>query len=52
MFFFWQAVCIENACMLRGSKEGSNGALHSVNSFIELPEKTTYELLIADGRFK
>uniref|UniRef100_A0A3Q0RF79 Periostin n=1 Tax=Amphilophus citrinellus TaxID=61819 RepID=A0A3Q0RF79_AMPCI len=52
VFIYRTAVCIENACMVRGSKEGSNGVLHSVKSLIKLPEKTTYELLIADGRFK
>lgn len=38
--------------MVRGSKEGSNGALHTVRSIIKPAEKNIYELLIADGRFK
>uniref|UniRef100_A0A7N9AMX7 Periostin, osteoblast specific factor a n=1 Tax=Mastacembelus armatus TaxID=205130 RepID=A0A7N9AMX7_9TELE len=52
VFIYRTAVCIENACMVRGSKEGSNGALHLVRSFIKPAEKTIYQLLIADGRFK
>uniref|UniRef100_A0AAX7SG41 Periostin, osteoblast specific factor a n=1 Tax=Astatotilapia calliptera TaxID=8154 RepID=A0AAX7SG41_ASTCA len=52
VFIYRTAVCIENTCMVRGSKEGSNGMLHSVRSLIKPPEKTIYELLIADGRFK
>ncbi|XP_060751753.1 periostin isoform X2 [Tachysurus vachellii] len=51
VFIYRTAVCIENACMLRGSKEGSNGALHLMRSLIRLPEKTMFELLKADGRF-
>ncbi|XP_070699344.1 periostin-like [Pempheris klunzingeri] len=52
VFIYRTAVCIENACMSRGSKEGSNGALHLMKSLIKPAEKTIYELLIADGRFK
>ncbi|KAG7516168.1 periostin isoform X1 [Solea senegalensis] len=52
VFIYRTAVCIENACMLRGSKEGSNGALHVMSSLIKPAEKSMYELLIADGRFK
>uniref|UniRef100_A0A3Q4H1E7 Periostin, osteoblast specific factor a n=1 Tax=Neolamprologus brichardi TaxID=32507 RepID=A0A3Q4H1E7_NEOBR len=52
VFIYRTAVCIENTCMVRGSKEGSNGMLHSVRSLIKPPEKTIYELLISDGRFK
>uniref|UniRef100_A0A8C4GII8 Periostin, osteoblast specific factor a n=1 Tax=Dicentrarchus labrax TaxID=13489 RepID=A0A8C4GII8_DICLA len=52
VFIYRTAVCIENACMQRGSKVGSNGALHVMKSFIKPAEKTMYELLIADGRFK
>ncbi|KAM7374497.1 hypothetical protein PAMP_007150 [Pampus punctatissimus] len=47
-----QAVCIENSCMVRGSKEGRNGAFHVIRSIIRPAEKTVYETLIADGRFK
>ncbi|XP_041807600.1 periostin isoform X2 [Chelmon rostratus] len=52
VFIYRTAVCIENSCMVRGSKEGSNGALHVMKSLIKPAEKTIYELLIADGRFK
>lgn len=52
VFIYRTAVCIENACMTRGGKEGSNGALHVMRSIIKPPEKTIYELLVADGRFK
>ncbi|XP_069576801.1 periostin isoform X2 [Brachyistius frenatus] len=52
VFIYRTAVCIENACLVRGSKEGSNGALHLMRTLIKPSEKTIYELLIADGRFK
>ncbi|KAM9729372.1 periostin isoform 2-T2 [Menidia menidia] len=52
VFIYRTAVCIENACMMRGSKEGTNGALHLMTSLIKPAEKTMYELLVADGRFK
>ncbi|XP_028277746.1 periostin isoform X2 [Parambassis ranga] len=52
VFIYRTAVCIENACMVRGSKEGSNGALHLMSSLIKPAEKTMYQLLVADGRFK
>uniref|UniRef100_UPI0037E72799 periostin-like isoform X1 n=1 Tax=Semicossyphus pulcher TaxID=241346 RepID=UPI0037E72799 len=52
VFIYRTAVCIENACMTRGGKEGSNGALHVMRSIIIPAEKSMYELLIADGRFK
>ncbi|KAM9456548.1 periostin [Clarias gariepinus] len=51
VFVYRTAVCIENACMIRGSKEGSNGVLHLMRSLIQLPEKTVFELLKTDGRF-
>ncbi|XP_062869761.1 periostin [Trichomycterus rosablanca] len=51
VFVYRTAVCIENACMIRGSKEGSNGALHLINSLIRLPQTTMYETLEADGHF-
>ncbi|TKS82895.1 Periostin [Collichthys lucidus] len=52
VFIYRTAVCIENACMLRGSKEGSNGALHVMSSLIKPAQKTMYESLVSDGRFK
>ncbi|XP_031428434.1 periostin [Clupea harengus] len=52
VFIYRTAVCIENACMVRGSKEGSNGALHLMRSLIKPPESTMFDILVADGRFK
>ncbi|XP_054611782.1 periostin-like isoform X2 [Dunckerocampus dactyliophorus] len=52
VFIYRTAVCIENACMVRGSKEGSNGVLHLIRSIIRPSEKTTYQILKADGRFR
>lgn len=52
VFIYRTAVCLENSCMIRGSKEGRNGALHLLRSIINVPEKTIYEILIADGRFR
>ncbi|XP_046870128.1 periostin-like isoform X2 [Hypomesus transpacificus] len=52
VFIYRTAVCIENACMVRGSKEGSNGALHLMRSFIKPGQTTIYEVLTTDGRFK
>uniref|UniRef100_A0A8C9VSU0 Periostin n=1 Tax=Scleropages formosus TaxID=113540 RepID=A0A8C9VSU0_SCLFO len=51
VFVYRTAVCIENACMVRGSKEGSNGALHLMQTLIRPAETTIYEILKADGRF-
>ncbi|TNM84791.1 hypothetical protein fugu_008969 [Takifugu bimaculatus] len=42
----------KTACMLRGSKEGSNSALHVMRSIIKPADKTIYQLLLLDGRFK
>ncbi|KAM4620973.1 periostin-like isoform 2-T2 [Polymixia lowei] len=52
VFIYRTAVCIENACMVRGSKEGSNGALHLMNTLIKPAKTTVYEILVTDGRFK
>ncbi|XP_051766921.1 periostin [Ctenopharyngodon idella] len=52
VFIYRTAVCIENACMVRGSREGSNGVLHLMRSLIQPPQSTIYELLLKDGRFK
>uniref|UniRef100_A0A6Q2Y7S2 Periostin, osteoblast specific factor a n=1 Tax=Esox lucius TaxID=8010 RepID=A0A6Q2Y7S2_ESOLU len=51
-FIYRTAVCIENACMLRGSKEGSNGALHPMKSLIKPAKTTMYQVLKNDGRFR
>ncbi|XP_008331438.1 periostin [Cynoglossus semilaevis] len=52
VFIYRTAACIENSCMLKGSKEGSNGVFHPMNALIKPAEKSMYEVLIADGRFK
>ncbi|KAJ8275578.1 hypothetical protein COCON_G00073300 [Conger conger] len=52
VFIYRTAVCIENSCMVRGSKEGSNGALHLVRRLIKPAETSMYQLLKVDGRFK
>ncbi|XP_061659165.1 periostin-like isoform X2 [Syngnathoides biaculeatus] len=52
VFIYRTAVCIENACMVRGSKQGSNGVLHLIRTIIRPSERTTYDILKADGRFK
>ncbi|XP_038860970.1 periostin-like isoform X1 [Salvelinus namaycush] len=51
VFIYRTAVCIENACMVRGSKEGSNGALHLMRSLIKPAQTTIYQVLMAEGRF-
>ncbi|XP_056262797.1 periostin-like isoform X2 [Pseudoliparis swirei] len=51
VFIYRTAVCIENACMLRGSKEGSKSALHVMNTLIKPAKKTIYELLVSERRF-
>ncbi|XP_056127925.1 periostin, osteoblast specific factor b isoform X1 [Rhinichthys klamathensis goyatoka] len=52
VFVYRTAVCIENACFIRGSKEGSNGALHLMKTLITAPESTMYQLLVKNGAFK
>ncbi|KAM3869243.1 periostin-like [Diretmus argenteus] len=52
VFIYRTAVCIENSCMVRGGKEGSNGALHLMRSLIKPAQRSLYEILMADGRFK
>ncbi|KAK1882782.1 Periostin [Dissostichus eleginoides] len=52
VFIYRTAVCIENSCLVRGSKEGSHSALHLMNFFVKPADKTIYNLLMADGRFK
>uniref|UniRef100_UPI0037E8769D periostin, osteoblast specific factor b isoform X3 n=1 Tax=Semicossyphus pulcher TaxID=241346 RepID=UPI0037E8769D len=52
VFIYRTAVCIENSCLVRGSKEGSNGALHVMRNFLKPAENTMYEILTGDGGFK
>lgn len=49
---FLQAVCIENSCLVRGSKEGSNGALHLMRTLLKPAEKSMFEILTENGGFK
>ena len=49
---FLQAVCIENSCLIRGSKEGSNGALHLMRILLKPAENNMFEILTAKGGFK
>uniref|UniRef100_A0A6I8STU8 Periostin n=1 Tax=Xenopus tropicalis TaxID=8364 RepID=A0A6I8STU8_XENTR len=51
VFVYRTAVCIENSCMLRGSKEGRNGAIHIFSEIIKPAEKSFYDLLSLDKRF-
>lgn len=52
MVCVWQAVCIENSCLVRGSKEGSNGALHLMAEFMKPAESSMYKILNDNGNFK
>ncbi|XP_064158290.1 periostin, osteoblast specific factor b isoform X2 [Anguilla rostrata] len=52
VFIYRTSVCIENACMVRGSKEGTNGALHLMKGLIKPAVKTMFQILTDDGRFK
>ncbi|KAM6987510.1 periostin, osteoblast specific factor b [Tautogolabrus adspersus] len=52
VFIYRTAVCIENSCLIRGSKEGSNGALHVMRTLLKPAEKTMIEILTENGGFK
>lgn len=47
-----QAVCVENSCMVRGSKEGRNGFIHVFRQIIKPAEKSLHEMLRNDKRFR
>ncbi|XP_004458075.2 periostin isoform X2 [Dasypus novemcinctus] len=51
VFVYRTAVCVENACMLRGSKQGRNGAIHVFQEIIKPAEKSLHEKLKQDKRF-
>ncbi|XP_071990541.1 periostin isoform X2 [Engystomops pustulosus] len=51
VFVYRTAVCIENSCMLRGSKEGRNGAIHTFTKIIKPAEKSFFDILSLDKRF-
>ncbi|KAB5550617.1 hypothetical protein PHYPO_G00055830 [Pangasianodon hypophthalmus] len=52
VFVYRTAVCIENACLIRGSKEGINGALHLMKTLIKPAESNMFQLLTDHGGFK
>ncbi|XP_028655106.1 periostin-like isoform X1 [Erpetoichthys calabaricus] len=51
VFIYRTSVCIENSCMIRGSKEGRNGALHLLRNIIKPAEKPMIDILRGDDRF-
>ncbi|XP_076002329.1 periostin, osteoblast specific factor b [Genypterus blacodes] len=52
VFIYRTAVCIENACLIRGSKEGSNGAIHLMRTLLKPAEKSMYEILTEHGGYQ
>uniref|UniRef100_A0A8C7WGL1 Periostin n=1 Tax=Oncorhynchus mykiss TaxID=8022 RepID=A0A8C7WGL1_ONCMY len=52
VFIYRTAVCIENSCLVRGSKEGSNGALHLMKTLMKPAETTMFQILTDNGGFK
>ncbi|KAM9469360.1 periostin, osteoblast specific factor b [Clarias gariepinus] len=52
VFLYRTAVCIENSCLIRGSKEGLNGALHLMKILISPPESNMFQLLKKHGGFR
>ncbi|EHH28960.1 Periostin [Macaca mulatta] len=51
VFVYRTAVCVENSCMERGSKQGRNGAIHIFREIIKPAEKSLHEKLKQDKRF-
>ncbi|XP_072900023.1 periostin-like isoform X1 [Hemitrygon akajei] len=51
VFVYRTAVCIENSCMYRGSREGRNGVLHSIKTIIIPAQKSIVKILREDPRF-
>uniref|UniRef100_A0A665VBJ7 Periostin-like n=1 Tax=Echeneis naucrates TaxID=173247 RepID=A0A665VBJ7_ECHNA len=49
VFIYRTAVCIENSCLVRGSKEGSNGALHLMKTLLKPAEKTMIFLSLMEA---
>lgn len=52
VFIYRTAVCIENSCLIRGSREGSNGNLHLMKNFLKPAEKSMFQILTEHGGFK
>nr|XP_033806257.1 periostin isoform X2 [Geotrypetes seraphini]XP_033806258.1 periostin isoform X2 [Geotrypetes seraphini] len=51
VFVYRTSVCVENSCMLRGSKEGRNGAIHTFRKVIKPSENSFLDTLSRDKRF-
>ncbi|XP_030056263.1 periostin isoform X2 [Microcaecilia unicolor] len=51
VFVYRTSVCVENSCMLRGSKEGRNGAIHTFRKIIRPSETSFLDTLSRDKRF-
>ncbi|XP_040137513.2 periostin isoform X1 [Ictidomys tridecemlineatus] len=51
VFVYRTSICIENSCMVRGSKQGRNGAIHIFREIIQPAEKSLHEKLKQDKRF-
>ncbi|XP_036913575.1 periostin isoform X3 [Sturnira hondurensis] len=51
VFVYRTAVCIENSCMVRGSKQGRNGAIHVFREIIQPADKSLHDRLKQDKRF-
>ncbi|KAJ7995723.1 hypothetical protein DPEC_G00247550 [Dallia pectoralis] len=52
VFIYRTAVCIENSCLVRGSKEGSNGALHLMSTMLKPAEASMFQILTDNGGFR
>uniref|UniRef100_A0A671V8U2 Periostin, osteoblast specific factor b n=1 Tax=Sparus aurata TaxID=8175 RepID=A0A671V8U2_SPAAU len=50
VFIYRTAVCIENSCLIRGSKEGSNGALHLMRTFLKPAEKNICQSAVVSAK--
>ncbi|XP_051881714.1 periostin-like isoform X2 [Pristis pectinata] len=51
VFIYRTAVCIENSCLTRGSREGRNGVLYTIRKVIFPAEKSMLQILREDPRF-
>ncbi|XP_029458604.1 periostin isoform X2 [Rhinatrema bivittatum] len=51
VYVYRTSVCIEDSCMLRGSKEGRNGAIHMFRKIIKPSETSLFDTLSRDKRF-
>nr|XP_012996364.2 LOW QUALITY PROTEIN: periostin [Cavia porcellus] len=51
VFVYRTSVCVENSCMVRGSKQGRNGAIHAFRDIITPADKSFHEKLKQDKRF-